>query len=471
MNAYEKFANRFEKRLQRLINKYDNKLLLGFIKVFDEEYEYLKSHSHTLLHKYPVETIKGYSECCLIISLTLVQIAIREVSEDSGREFWVVVRDTLDIDYDHALKCKDILFKYLKHNNDYFFYMNGKRHEYVRTVDCHAVIPSISAYKVYNFLYAAYLRDLEEEYDGSSIDEYIDIMFEYFRAYINFDDDESEKILSSGIKISKHYMLPKPFRVACLYHKEIMKDFIKKTFFHIDELSFKGMYPGDTELFSKEFVSWWKNKQQGKSSDYEEVLKEVQPPNKEQTKREKRFSSAYYQLKGTELVLNLPQQRLTVGQIENEIILNFYNGDELLPKFSKQLRVFGQVMFRTEEECIKLNRIYRELRYEITSGNEIVYDSKEKLFRDSLLFGSDGSEEINGKDLEVGDIKVVAALGTEIVPDCNFEKISREHYAIYVLFLRENSSFLLDNRFYSLEHQKYESHVNYEHKYEGAYIS
>lgn len=193
--------------------------------------------------------------------------------------------------------------------------------------------------------------------------------------------------------------------------------------------------------------------------------------NKRQGKREKRFSSAFFQLKGTELVLNLPQQRLSVGQIENEIILNFYNEDKLLSELSKQLRVFGQVMFRTEEERIKLNRLYKYLRYEIVSGgDEVVYDSKEKLYRDNIIFNSDGSEEISGKDLGVGDIKVVTGIDVEIVPDCNFEKITKEQYVIYVLFLREDSSFLLDNRFYSLEHQKYESQTNYEYKYRGAYL-
>ncbi len=469
MNAYEKLANRFKKRILRLTDKYDNKILLGLIKVFDEEYDNLKTYSRTLLQKYSINTIKIYPECCFIIVFTLVQIAIRETSEDGQREFWVIVCNALNVDYKDVLKCKYILLKHMQFN-DYFFYMNDKRHEYVRTVDCHAVLPSNSANKVYDFLYDAYLRDLEEEYDASLIDDYIDIMFDYFNAYINFDDDESDDILSSGIKISKHYMLTKPFRIACLNHRKIMKDFIKKTIFQIDQVSFKDVFPEDTELFSKEFISWWKNKQKEKFANYEVDSSETRVYKKEQTRRERRFISAYYQLKGTELILNIPQQRLTLEQIENEIILNLYNGDELLPEFTKKIKVFGHVMFRTEEEIIKLNRIYNKLRYEIISGNEIVYDSKEILFRSSLLFSSDGFDEINGKDLCVGEIKVIASLETEIVPDCNFDKMIQDNFIIYILFLHENSSFLLDNRFYSIEQQMYESRINYEYKHKGAYI-
>jgi len=469
VNVYEKFASRFEKRIQRLLDKYDDNILLGFIKVSDEEYDYLKTYSRSLLQKNPVEIIKSYSEYCLIIVLTLVQIAIREVSKEGEREFWVVVCDTLDVDYKNGLKSKDILLEYSKVNG-YFFYMNDKRHEYVRTVDSHAVMPSNSVNKVYNFLYEAYFRDLEEEYDASSIDEYIDIMFDYFNAYINYDDDESDNILSSGIKISKHYMLTKPFRVACLNHREIMKDFIKKTIFNINQVSFKGMFPEDTELFSKEFISWAKSKQQEKLNNFETDLNEMQTHKKERTRHEKRFISAYYQLKGTELILTIPQQRLTLKQIENEIFLKVYNGDDLLSELTKKLKVFGHIMFRTEEEIIKLNQINNELRYEIISGNEVVYDSKEKLFRSSLLFNSAGLDEINGKDLYVGDIKIVTALETEIVLDCNFDRIIHENYMIYVLFLLENSSFFLDNRFYSLEQQLFESQINYEDKYKGAYV-
>lgn len=468
MQTYEKFANKFIKKLQRLIDKYDNEVLLGFINVFDEEYDFLKNYSRDLLQNYSIETVKNCPEYSLIITLTLVQIAIRETSDEKEREFWVVVRDTLEIENDKAIKSKEILYQSIVRDFNLYFYMNETRHEYVRTVDSHAIIPNISVNKVYDFLYSAYQNDLEEDYEKNFIDDYLEIMFDFFKAYISFDDDEEDRILLSGVKISKHYMLPKPFRMGFLNNKAIMKDFIKRSFFNIDEAAFKGMLPEDSDLFAKEFATWWKNKKCNKSFDNFEEIKYRK--NRNGNKHEKRFTSAFFELQGTDLILNFPQQRLTVDQINNEIILSIYDGDELIPDYCKKLSVFGQVMFRTEEERIKLNRIIKELRYEIKSGNEVIYDSKEKFYRESIIFNFDGSEELDGKNLYIGDIKIVTSIDSEVVPDCTYDKIIKEQYIIYVLFLKENSSFLLDNRFYSLESQKYESQMFYEYRSKNAYI-
>ncbi|NLW46180.1 MAG: hypothetical protein GXY86_02400 [Firmicutes bacterium] len=469
MNSYEKLANKFIKRLQRLMDKYGNDVLLGFINVFDEEYDFLKKYSSDLLQNLPTELIKSYPEYCLIIALTLVQIAIRETSDEKEREFWVVVRDTLGIENDKALKSKEILYQSIVRDNNLFFYMNETRHEYVRTVDSHAIIPNISVNKIYDVLFSAYQKDLEEDYDENFIDDYIDIMFNFFKAYISFDDEEDDRVLLSGVKISKHYMLPKPFRVGCLNNKAIMKDFIKKSLFYINEASFTGLLPEDSALFAKEFVTWWKYDHHNKIFD--DSKKRIKyEKNEKQKKYKKRFTSAYFELQGTDLILNLPQQRLTVNQIENEIVLNTYDGDDLIPELCKKLKVFGQIMFRTEEEQIKLNKIIKKLRYEIKSGNEIIYDSKEKFYRESIIFNFDGSEELDGKNLYVGDIKIVTSLESEVVPDCTYDKILKEQYIIYVLFLKESSSFLLNNKFYSLESQKYESQMFYENKSKEAYI-
>lgn len=452
MYKSEKVTKALEK-VEDGIKKYGKEFLIGMIEINDETYKEILSFSKAIICE---EAFVSRAELYKIISIALVNFAIKEYQNE---QFWNEFASRLDLEVSDIMKvCKLCIESFCK-NNGLYFHVGNKNKGYVTTILAHAIIPNSSLPKFLEFLQDIYFKDLEEDFIDDEVDELIQSMYRLFTRY--FEDEDINLIVQGSKMTIARQQLPKAFRIAFVKSTGIVAPIIKRLLFYIDQVN----YGHEIEyLFNDRFDKYFSQ------YDYSSFQLEVASTKDGFTKKnKKKFSKAQFYYKDRKLYLQIPRQIIDPEYVENEIYLEIMYGDVLLHRES-MLLTKSRLFFKTEQLMVNIPKFYTEINYYIKSGNEIIYNSGEILFRDYIIFDLDGNE-VKPKNLTDDDVIIITYINDEVLSDDAQIDISYfSNYRISMVFLNEESLLLINDKILSTNVASVRNQLDRKSKYVGVVV-
>lgn len=254
-----------------------------------------------------------------------------------------------------------------------------------------AIIPFNYAEDYIEFVNDIYTKNFECDISESNVEKEIENIFKSLKddlndkndlLDINYDQDNkktyklitaTKKIIKSGFKLNELILF-----TSAIIHKidDVCNGKNLKTNDYIDE-AFKVWYKDNTKLRSQ---------------------------NNERKSNGLRNSSAYFSLKdSTKIILHTPTIKKW-GIFEKKLFsLQIYENEESIYQNNNLIiqTLLGQIKIQEEEYEIK--NPFNKIRCKIFCKDEIIYDSKDSLFRDYLMFDDD-NQELKNNTSYAGDV-------------------------------------------------------------------
>ena len=320
-----------------------------------------------------------------LIFLTLVEIAKRwkeNENEDNNEEnsgFWCFVFKTLTgIDeYNQTLYSQFTgLISEMVRKNQISVVKTGKK--YYATLMMHAFAPKKSIYSFFDLCYNVFKKDLD--FGFTSDDEWLCEIVALQIASVLQNGYREDRAVSIG---SSAYSIKIGLRSFAL-HEDLSQNFvqfIKVTFEQINKLFNREENTEETRL-QRYIVKWWKNKTENeKVSDSTTRKKRIATVSKQNI-------TAKYIRNEDKVLLCIPPIRL---DNENDIMrLSVYINSK--QHCSEEMRTKrGELVVSTKEKEFDLNDLLKysesiNIQIKITENEAILYDSKETLNREFILF-------------------------------------------------------------------------------------
>lgn len=418
-------------RFNNYLSKNGDSLLSSF-PISDEELLILNDKAKKILSR--CNSMNDESE--LIIILTLINFVINDYKLG---HFWDEFKAFLsieDIDNKTKIKIESFCNKY-----SLFFYKRENR-GFKTTIMVHSILPNFLMDYFFDTLYDIYIKDLEEEYH----DEEVKILLDYIEIFFknNIKNDEVSVNYKNRKITLLNNKLPISFRTAYIEYPNEVKPIVERMLYYIDQLHYNNEIEYlQNDRFDKYFKSYIKK---------EPILKERKLRQKSETK--KKFSIAKYSLNYRyslpKLYLNLPQQLVDASLLNDDIYLTLYDDNVIIK--SKILDVLqGKLSFKTEQLEIELEKFYPKLRYEIKTDDKVIYNSKNSLFRDFLIFNNEGNES-NNFFLDESIHLLYLKSDEVIVSPNNTKSNNKEHcnYNITEILMEKDTEVLINNKYINI---------------------
>ncbi len=380
------FDNFVTNKTQSLKYKISNNILIGndLIKLIGEKDMIDKIHKSAMIQINNILSHKvSFIEADLdivIISLSLIALLYYNSS------YWDHVRDVYNELYDKYSeqriehKLREIIYKYNNGKNDEQWLIN-----YVLE---NAIVPMYYLPSFFDFIYDIYKYNFECNISDKNLDEEFEFIY-----------DGLKSLLSSGIENNdveinvtrKSYRLIKCTKNVIIGNETIhniieLSENILKI---IDEYYWNNKnICGNNIYYNYGFDNWLKTI----NIDYEKNV------NKE---KKNRFTSSWkpeFQLEGNNVYLVPPNHK-----IKNTYNYQYINvvvtcdGEKIYENNRPDIYdMFGG--YKIIVNRIKLDNPLGNIRYIVYCNNEIIYDSGENLFRDYIIFKSNGQEYKNNTD-------------------------------------------------------------------------
>lgn len=326
-----------------------------------------------------------------LIFATLVEIAKRwkdsDIVDESDENlgFWNFIFKTLTGTEEFNQKLYSAFIGVISEigtQNNIPIVKTGKK--YYATLMMHSFTPKNSIFSFFDLCYTAFKKDLD--FGFTSDDEwYCEKVASAMRTVLAGGYREDKKV-SIG---SSAYSIKIGLRSFAL-DDNLSDDFIeliKDTFYQINKLFNREKIDESTRL-KRYIVEWWKNKTESEKESDNTILK------KRIATVSKQNIVAKYIREDQDVLLCIPSIRL---EDENSklILTIFVNGNTLLSEDIRTKR--GELVVTTKQLEKNLNDLLEgyepiNIQVKITENEAILYDSKETLNREFILF--DGEKEI-----------------------------------------------------------------------------
>ena len=265
-------------------------------------------------------------------------------------------------------------------------------HRIISLVLKNAIVPKVFLPSFFDFIFDIYKWNF-----NYSIDPTLDLNEEFLFAYdgikkdLNYDED------SLNLKVTnKTYYLIKTTKDLILEENKI-NDLITLSISvlkMIDHFYWSNSnLEIENEYFQYGFNSWKQklNKNEKKNE------------NSKERESESEFKSMWepvYKLDGSQIYLVIPKHKIKSYYDYEKLSVEITNGDAIIYK-NDHLNVFDIIGgYRIEIENILIEKPLNKLRYRLLCEDQVIYDSKEKLYRKYIVFNSFGNELKNNKDYE-----------------------------------------------------------------------
>lgn len=441
-------------RVEKGIREYGPELLLGSIEISEDEYQHLKILATDFI-EYDNNQFRNKKSA--IISLALINFAIREY--ENG-QFWNETADKFNCDRRSIEReGKAAIEKFLAENRLYFHVGNVNK-GYVTTILAHGIIPNSSLTRFLDFLQDLYFKDLEEDYNDKEVDELLQYMLRLFTKSLD-DEDLSITVQGSKMTIARQ-QLPKPFRIAYVKSSFIVIPIIERLLYYINQKNY-GEY---IEYLAEDRFDLFFSK----LSNFE-TNSLVQRKRKVQANSGyiKKFHTAQYLFEKDELKLVLPRQIIESEHVAEQLYVEVMLGGNI--KIIEELILTkSRIIFKTEQTIINLPEFHNEISYRLLSGNNIIYSSKQSLYREFIMVDFDGNEK-QPKNISDETIKIIAANDTDIETD-DAEKIVNHYsnFKVVTLFLNEDTLIYINDKVLSTNVASVTTCIDNSSKYNGASI-
>lgn len=232
-----------------------------------------------------------------------------------------------------------------------------------------------------------FINDIYELNFNNSLDENDNIEDEFKFVYEGIRKNASEESNTLKVNVSrKTYELIKTTQELIL-HDEYLSDLIElsgNVIKIIDNYSWnENDYQLENSYYKFGLEKWIEKQSKKKNSKLERKIAKWEPT---------------YQLDNDSIYLIPPVHNIKENYDYSKISIKVTNGNKVLYENNTPVikEIFGG--YRIENPNIKIDRPLNKLRYLVLCGDEVIYDSKEKLNRNVIAFNNDGKEIKNNTD-------------------------------------------------------------------------
>lgn len=402
----------FENKLAYLCKLVREKKNIGIdlIDILNNESAMNEIHNrseHNLMQA--VASLSGYCMNQEIIVVSLVLIAMLEYDGN----YYDSVRDTYKDLYDRYSeqkvegKIRSILSKYKKQSE------SGSRSRIINVALENAIVPQAFLSAFFEFIFDIYKLNFEYDLPEEPYEDF-KFVFEGLRNNMLSDgDDISINVTQKTYKliaatkqlISREDGLDAVIRLSIIIVKLIDCRFWEKEI-KIYNPYLKVGYEGWEKTLKEERVRGGRERKK----DDSELRSRWEP-------KFVMFNDSIY--------LNPPVHRVkSQYNYRNIAVVVLNDGKELYRNDRCDIReIIGGYQVNTEK--IELTNPLGKLTYRLVAGDEIIYDSKEKLYRNCIVFNNEGAEVNNNTDFE-GTVYIAYTKGASAIDNI----ITKENYCI-----------------------------------------
>lgn len=366
---------------------------------------------HNRAERNLMQAVSSYSGYCRNSEIVVVSLVLIAMLEYNGN-YYDSVRDTYKNLYAKFPeqkvegKIRSILSKYKKQSE------SGSRTRIINVALENAIVPQAFLPAFFEFIFDIYKMNFEYDLPDEPYEDF-QFVFEGLR----------NNMLSDGDDISIN-VTQKTYKLTAATKQLISRkdglDAIIKLSIIIVKLIDKRFWDKEIRIFNPYlkagYVGW------------ERTLKECAREEYKHKKSESELRSRWepkFMLQNKSVYLNPPVHRVkSQYDYRNIEVVVFNDGEEIYRNNNCDIReIIGGYQVRTDK--IELTKPIGKLRYKLVAGNEVIYDSKNKLCRNYIVFDSNGQEICNNIDFE-GTVYVVYKKGETIIDNIAI----KEHYCI-----------------------------------------
>lgn len=358
-----------------------------------------------------MEAIKSCARYCRNPEIIVVSLVLIAMLEYNGN-YYDSVRETYKVLYKKFSeqkvegKIRSILSKYKKQSD------SGKRTRIINVALENAIVPQAYLSAFFEFVFDIYKLNFEYDLPEEPYEEF-QFVFDGLR----------NNVLSDGDDISIN-VTQKTYKLIAatkqLISREDGLDAVIKLSIIIVKLIDQRFWDKEVKIFNPYLKTGYEG--------WEKTLKESARGGYERKKNDSELRSRWepkFVMLNNSVYLNPPAHKVKSQYDYRDIAVVVLNdGEELYRNNNCDIReIIGGYQVNTE--IIEIIKPLGKLTYRLVVGNEAIYDSREKLYRNCIVFNNEGHEINNNTDFE-GTVYIACKKG-EVTID-NF--LTKEHYCI-----------------------------------------
>lgn len=374
--------NRLNQRIDVLKEQVKNNEIIGnkLIELIDDNTIISKIHKEAM--KQLNELVKThcsiYAIDCEIIFISLTLIAL--LNYDSN--YYDYVAETYEELYDKYSEqriegqIRNVINKY-KNDDDT---------RIISLVLKNAIVPKHFLPSFFEFIYDIYRLNFNFSIDpNSDLADEFSFVYDGIKKGMNYEDD----VLNLKVT-NKTYSLIKTTKDLITDDEKIKSliDLSVSILKIIDSYYWSNTIEFENEYFKYGFENW-----------RAKMDKSIQETKRENNGLHSRWEPEF-KLNENKIYLSIPNHKIKTYYDYEKLKINIFNNDELLYE-NTRLNVYDIIGgYRIENDDVLINNPLGNLRYVLSCDEEIIYDSKERLYRDFIFFNGSGNELKNNRDYE-----------------------------------------------------------------------
>jgi hypothetical protein len=421
--------------VNKITEKYEKKALLGLVSITPEEFTKLSDDFREMIQHPSRFKIQEKRQ---LTTMTLIGFNMYHFS---GQRFWEELAAYFDVEKVSSFRseCVRNIERFCKVNRLHL-YKTNQHTLYRETIQMHSIIAKHQFPKFIQVLFDLYIKDLEEDVSDEIVVELLRHLHKLFTNYQNQDDIESEY---RGSKMTvTNQQLPKSFKKAFLLNWNSVARLVKRYFLFFDlmmredeQLTFKPNNYYDY-LFEQHLTEIG-------------TQLEIQKSSPARSGGKKQYKKPFFKLEetytGAQLYLTIPKQLILPSDIGESIEITFFNDKKMLWK--KELDAMpGALFWKTLSSQYHLDAFYPHLTYKITSGNVPIFESKNIMSNNFLLFNSKGDQLLPSKIKKDETYFIITEEGAEVelIGMRSEYSYRKNDYIRYEVIFNEDSEMWID---------------------------
>lgn len=403
--------SQFENKLSYLCKLVKDKKNIGtdLIDILNNESAMHEIHSRAESNL--MQAVGSYSGYCKNQEIIVVSLVLIAMLEYDGN-YYDSVRATYSDLYSRYSeqkvegKIRSILSKYKKQSD------SGSRSRIINVALENAIVPQTFLSAFFEFIFDIYKLNFEYDLPEEPYEDF-QFVFEGLR----------NNMLSDGDDISIN-VTQKTYKLIAatkqLISREDGLDAVIKLSIIIVKLIDRRFWDKEVEIFNPYLMTGYEG--------WEKTLKESARGSYECKKSDSELRSRWepkFLMYNNSVYLNPPAHRVKSQYDYRDIAVVVLNdGEEIYRNNNCDIReIIGGYQVNTEK--IELSKPLGKLTYRLVAGSEIIYDSKDKLYRNCIVFNNEGQEVSNNTDFE-GTVYIVYKKGEAVIDNI----LTKDNYCI-----------------------------------------
>ena len=401
----------FENKLDYLCKLVKEKKNIGTDLIDILNNESAMNEIHSRAESNLIQAVRSYSGYCKNQEIIVVSLVLIAMLEYDGN-YYDSVRDTYKLLYERYTeqkvegKIRSILSKYKKQSE------SGSRTRIINVALENAIVPQTFLSAFFEFIFDIYKLNFEYDLPEEPYEDF-QFVFEGLR----------NNMLSDGDDISIN-VTQKTYKLIAatkqLISREDGLDAVIKLSIIIVKLIDQRFWDKEVKIFNRYLKVGYEG--------WEKTLKESVRGGYERKKNDSELRSRWepkFLMYNNSVYLNPPAHRVKSQYDYRDIAVVVLNDREEIYKNNNcNIReIIGGYEVNTEK--IELIKPLGKLTYRLVAGNEIIYDSRDKLYRNGIVFNNEGQEINNNTDFE-GTVYIVYKKGEATIDNI----LTKENYCI-----------------------------------------